>query len=376
MAAATAVHDSNQSARKPSTTTLSFRFRIRAATRLAAVASVERVVQVEPREGDLVIGRRRGDDIELPFADVSEPHARLTRGERGWLLTDLGSANGTYVNGRRLTPFAAQALVVGDVLRLASVELVVEGEGRPAQGVDGRDVSLESTATLARRLVSDLFGEWRPTEVPRLLVTGGPARGHDLHLEAVGCRYRVGRGTDCNLVVPDDDMSREHAEFERRWDGVFVRDLNSKNGVLYLGERLAAEQRLADGDVLRLGQTSLRLEDPEDRYLRQMEEVQAQACQPAQTSPGAESAASVDPDGRAGRAVLPDTRTSTRAAVDSSSRRTSTEAAAARPVPSPQSRPVGFGLRSPRYAPLALMVIAALVLLGAVALVLSFLLGS
>ena len=86
---------------------MSFRFRIRAATRLAAVASVERVVQVEPREGDLVIGRRRGDDIELPFADVSEPHARLTRGERGWLLTDLGSANGTYVNGRRLTPFAA-----------------------------------------------------------------------------------------------------------------------------------------------------------------------------------------------------------------------------------------------------------------------------
>ncbi len=352
---------------------MSLRFRIRAATQLAAAASVERVVQVEPREGDLVIGRRRGDDIELPFADVSEPHARLTRGERGWLLTDLGSANGTYVNGRRLTPFVAQALAVGDVMRLASVELLVEGEGRPAQG---REVSLESTATLARRLVSDLFGAWRPTEVPRLLVTEGPARGHELHLEAVGRRYRVGRGTDCNLVVPDDDMSREHAEFERRWDGVFVRDLNSKNGVLYLGERLAAEQRLADGDVLRLGQTSLRLEDPEDRYLRQMEEVQAQARQPTQTSSGAESAASVDPDGRAGRAVLPDTRTSTRAAVDSSSRRTSTEAAAARPVPSPQSRPVGFGRRSPRYAPLALMVIAALVLLGVVALVLSFLLGS
>jgi len=323
------------------------------------------VVQVEPRESDLVIGRRRGDDIELPFADVSEQHARLTLGDRGWQLIDLGSANGTYVNGRRLTPFVAQSLSVGDLLRLASVELLVEGEGRPA---NGREASPESTATLARRLVSDLFGAWRPAEVPRLMVTEGPARGHELHLEVVGCRYRVGRGTGCNLVVPDDDMSREHAEFERRWDGVFVRDLNSKNGVMYLGERLAAEQRLADGDVLRLGQTSFRLEDPEDRYLRQMEEVAAWACQTAQTGAGGEPAASGDLPGQAGRAVLPDTHTS--------SMQVSRQAALPSPVASPLFGPVGHGRLAPRHSPLALMVIAALVLVGAIVLALSFLLGS
>ena len=31
------------------------------------------------------------------------------------------------------------------------------------------------------------------------------------------------------LVVPDDDVSHEHAEFQRRWDGVFLRDLDSGN---------------------------------------------------------------------------------------------------------------------------------------------------
>jgi pSer/pThr/pTyr-binding forkhead associated (FHA) protein len=322
------------------------------------------VVQVEPREGDLVIGRRRGDDIELPFADVSEQHARLMRGDRGWLLLDLGSANGTYVNGRRLTPFVAQALSLGDVLRLASIELLVEGEGRPAQ----REVSPESTATLARRLVSDLFGTWRPTEVPRLVVAEGPALGHELHLEVVGCRYRVGRGAGCNLVVPDDDMSREHAEFERRWDGVFVRDLNSKNGVLCMGERLAAEQRLADGDVLRLGQTSFRLEDPEDRYLRQMEEVEAGAGQSDQAGAGAEAAAAGDSDIQAGRAVLPDTHTLS-AHVSSQ---------AALPSQDASSRPatVEHARRLPRHGPLAFMVIAAVVLLGVIAFALSFLLGS
>ena len=362
----------------------SLRFRIRTGSQPAAAASVERVVEVESREGAVVIGRRRGQGIELPFAAVSDQHARVSRGDQGWLLAALGSANGTFLNGHRLPPFVPQALSVGAVLRLASVELVFEGETRPTQGAEGRGREPESTATLARRLVSDLFGTSRPAEVVRLLVMDGPAQGRELRLDVVGCRFRVGRGTDCNLVVPDDDISREHAEFERRWDGVFVRDLHSKNGVLLGGERLAGEHRLSDGDVLCLGQTSFRLEDPEDRYLRQMEEVQAQAVQTAKAGAGAESAVSGDSDGQAGTAVVPDTRTSSSRVTSSGSpvkvlersspvRPTSTEAALPSSVSSRQAGRVGRGRRPPRPAPLALTVIAALVLVAAIAL--AFVLG-
>ena len=347
---------------------MSLRFRIRTGSGLAAADPVERLLQIEPHEGDVVIGRRRGHDIELPFADVSEQHARLSRGDRGWLLVDAGSANGSYVNGHRLTPFVAQTLSVGDVLRLASVEMVFEGEGLAAQGADRQGVVLESTATLARRLVSDRFGMSRPAEVARLVVTDGPAHGRELRLEVVGCRYRVGRGPGCNLVVPDDDISREHAEFERRWDGVFVRDLGSKNGVLLMGERLVGERRLSDGDVLRVGQTTFRLEDPEDRYLRQMEEVAEGAGQAAKAGAGAESAASADQASRVDKAVIPDTHTS--------SMPVSSQAALPSPVASLQSGSIGRGLRSPRHASLALMVLAALVLVGAIALALSFILGT
>ena len=342
---------------------LSLRFRIRAASGAAAGASVERVVEIEPHEGDLVIGRRRGQDIELPFVSVSEQHARLSRSEKGWLLADLGSANGTFLNGRRLTPFVAQAFSAGDVLRLASVELIFEGEGSPGLGADGQKVEPESTATLARRLVSDLFGTSRPAEVAHLVVRDGPGQGRELRLEVVGCRYRVGRGAGCNLVVPDDDISREHAEFERRWDGVFVRDLDSKNGVLLMGERLAGERRLSDGDVLRLGQTTFRLEDPEDRYLRQLQEVEARACQTAQASLGAESAASADLARPAGQAPLLDTHTQS-------------EVVGPGRVALSQAGLVARGRRSSWHAPLVLMVIAAVVLVGAIALALSFILGT
>jgi pSer/pThr/pTyr-binding forkhead associated (FHA) protein len=333
-------------------------------------------VQIEPRVGDLVIGRRRGSDIELPFAEVSDQHARLSRGEQGWLLADLGSANGTSVNGHRLMPFVVQALAVGDILRLASVELVFEGEGGPAPGADGQAGAAESTATLARRLVSDLFGRGRPTEVARVVVTDGPARDRELRLDVVGCCYRVGRGAGCDLVVPDDDISREHAEFERRWDGVFVRDLDSKNGVLLLGERLASERRLSDGDVLRLGQTTFRLDDPEDRYLRQLEEVEGCAGQAAKAGADAEPAPSGDPDSREGGAVLSETHPSLGPGGKRPARRSLIDAASSSPIASSQSMPVGRGRRPQRHAPLALMVIAALVLVGAIVLALSFILGT
>jgi pSer/pThr/pTyr-binding forkhead associated (FHA) protein len=338
---------------------LSLRFRIRAGSGLAAAASVERAVEIEPHEGDLMIGRRRGSDIELPFASVSEQHVRLCRGEKGWLVADLDSANGTFLNGRRLMPLAPQAFSVGDVLRLASVDLVFEGEGALGQGTGGQGAQFESTATLARRLVSDLFGTSRPAEVARLVVRDGPAQGRELRLEAAGRRYVVGRGSGCNLVVPDDDISREHAEFERRWDGVFVRDIDSKNGVVLRGERLAGERRLSDGDVLRLGQTTFRLDDPEDRYLRQLQEAEVRAGQTAKEGSDAPSSR----DGRAGEAGLPDTRTSNQVV---------------RPdwVARPESAPVGRGKRSSWRAPGVLMVIAVLVLVAAIALALSFILGT
>src|SRR5215472_18606535 len=56
-----------------------------------------------PRGGDtFCIGRNRDCDLVLAHMTVSRVHARLDRTHDGWLLTDLGSTNGTRVNGWRL----------------------------------------------------------------------------------------------------------------------------------------------------------------------------------------------------------------------------------------------------------------------------------
>jgi pSer/pThr/pTyr-binding forkhead associated (FHA) protein len=237
----------------------------------SGAALIERVVEVSLDSGEAVIGRQQGVAIELPFPAMSIKHARLVRADGGYQIEDLGSANGTWLGRRRLVPHVAEMIAVGEVVHLGGVELRFEGElsaVEPGSAPAG-------TATLARRLVHDIFEACAPAECARLVVEAGPGLGRELALAASGRVFKLGRGELCDLVVPDDDVSREHAAFERGPDGIAVRDLGSKNGVEVQGQRVVGVRLLRDGDIVRVGNTRLLVVDPEARYLRQMEQGDA-----------------------------------------------------------------------------------------------------
>ena len=69
----------------------------------------------------MIIGRG-GVDIELTTTEVSRRHARVSLGDQGFQLEDLGSQNGTFLNGQRLT--RATPLRVGDHVQIGSTVLV------------------------------------------------------------------------------------------------------------------------------------------------------------------------------------------------------------------------------------------------------------
>jgi FHA domain/DUF1707 SHOCT-like domain len=77
------------------------------------------------------IGRTQDCDLRISDMSVSRRHAELTRGEDGWLLSDLGSHNGTRINGwlvREPVPLRA-----GDMVQFGSAMFVVAPEPPPGQ---------------------------------------------------------------------------------------------------------------------------------------------------------------------------------------------------------------------------------------------------
>jgi ATP/maltotriose-dependent transcriptional regulator MalT len=77
--------------------------------------------------GQLSIGRAESNDVPLPLDErVSRQHALLERLPAGWSVRDLGSTNGTFVNGERIV--RDRALRAGDEIRIGDTRLVFRGE--------------------------------------------------------------------------------------------------------------------------------------------------------------------------------------------------------------------------------------------------------
>lgn len=99
-------------------------------------------------KSEITIGRVNGNDIILPAGNVSKRHARIVLKDGKYIVVDLKSTNGTYVNGRKLT----SPLVVreDDKIYIGDFLLVV---GPPDEMIDDHD-TLEVDATELRLLAA------------------------------------------------------------------------------------------------------------------------------------------------------------------------------------------------------------------------------
>jgi pSer/pThr/pTyr-binding forkhead associated (FHA) protein len=85
-------------------------------------------------------GQTTEERIALPEQGVSRQHMRLQRGPQGWMLVDLGSTNGTYLNGQRIREQEAHLLRTGDKVTLGGMVLVVRESEEPEVGVEQKEV--------------------------------------------------------------------------------------------------------------------------------------------------------------------------------------------------------------------------------------------
>ena len=240
---------------------------------LRVLSGVRRGLNVPLRGGaPLVIGRKRGDLI-LDDPLVSGAHCRILRKDEGYLLQDLGSTNGTMVDGRMVRETMLRA---GAEITIGGSKMVLfigdDPEERPESASRSAQSQLEIAWLLDEELVdgrSAADRERAPADVisqdlrlpPGLNAVVEVVAGQD-----AGKVFRFARGNvqigrrQGEVPLSDVEVSRHHAVVEVFGrEMIFIRDLGSTNGTYHNGRRIQVS-KVESGDTIGCGKTIMRLQ--------------------------------------------------------------------------------------------------------------------
>jgi len=86
-------------------------------------------IVIEPKEGD-VLGRTKGTFASVlgRLSHISGSHCQILKVNGAWSIMDLGSTNGTFINGAKLNPNTAVPLSNGAKVKLADIEFIISME--------------------------------------------------------------------------------------------------------------------------------------------------------------------------------------------------------------------------------------------------------
>jgi pSer/pThr/pTyr-binding forkhead associated (FHA) protein len=245
-------------------------------------------------KAETVLGRQAECDVLLTEGHASRRHARLVQAEDGYWLEDLGSSNGTFINGNRIS--GRVKIASGDRLRFdveefdfrvpsqaapvaldqsktvyrapESAAVVAESSGvfkRPGAWADPDamgDAGVHKTKFIDPAQMKQMASSAAPVAAapsavdgPHLQVVSGSRTGLNIQL-AVGdsgnAEWTIGSQADREVQFMDSGVSALHAKIVNEGERWKVLDQMSANGTFVNGKR-ANVSYLASGDRVRFG---------------------------------------------------------------------------------------------------------------------------
>ncbi|MEK6328021.1 MAG: FHA domain-containing protein [Actinomycetota bacterium] len=107
---------------------------------------------------------------------------------------------------------------------------------------------------------------------------------------SAGTRHPVAAGAtigreDCEIVLADSEVSRRHATIRALDDTLAIEDLGSTNGTFVNGQRLTGVSALKDGDVIKMANSTLRVEAQVDAGATRLRPIPAAPAEPEPPAP-------------------------------------------------------------------------------------------
>lgn len=196
------------------------------------------------RPGANVVGRE--GDIMIVDGKVSRRHAQITNTNGVIQVEELGSSNGTKVDGVALNPGQPVTLKGGEKISFAGIEMGFQMPGGPGGNTTQAFASNKTAAITSapKKVVSAATLFWDDKEFP--LQTG---------------LNTFGRKSENSVCIPDPYISGKHGTIEITEQGIFITDIGSTNGMSLNDARLSPNMRtlMTENDLIKIGAIELKI---------------------------------------------------------------------------------------------------------------------
>ncbi len=210
------------------------------------------------------IGRSMENNIVIDNVAVSGRHAQITADAFGFMLKDLGSTNGTFMDGK---PIKTRRLKDGDIILIGKHELVFTAEAPET------DIKMNSQAHAPSLATSENHTVFLRTGSHEEMLRKDSARGRKAPLLTIKFKDKVlykhllknrqteiGRNPKSEIVIDNPAVSSSHAMLLWEENEFTIQDLGSKNGT-YVNQKPVTKCRLQSGDIITIGRHELVFEE-------------------------------------------------------------------------------------------------------------------
>ncbi|MGK0224113.1 MAG: pSer/pThr/pTyr-binding forkhead associated (FHA) protein [Limisphaerales bacterium] len=210
-----------------------------------------------------VIGRDPACTISFDNDLLSRRHAELSVQQQHLQISDLNSANGTYLNGRIITHAKAYD---GDELRVGPYVFTVKGPAHQPNQVDATQIeAATSPTTRSLDLQAQTDDKTEMVESVRFVACLKAEDDSKLLMMNKAVTqleekpYQIGRHANNDIVIADKSVSKTHAQIMPLNGLWMIEDLGSSNGVKVNGKRIG-KTNLTSQDVITLGRAVFQFE--------------------------------------------------------------------------------------------------------------------
>ena len=211
------------------------------------------------KERSITIGRRNDNDIVIENLAVSGHHAKIDSVGAGFVLTDLQSKNGCFVNERLVT---SHWLKHGDIINIGKHSLIFEyrqGEVRPA----GPSGNMDKTMVMDTSKYRDMMSKSDSNTLSPRMKKNEPGgflsylSGGDGEVELSKKLIKIGKDPSCDIVASGLGIGRTAATISKRPNGFYLSFVGGMSKIKVNNKTLKESVELKEFDTIELGSVKM-----------------------------------------------------------------------------------------------------------------------